>query len=340
MDTLYSVNDKGKVRQWKADCKDNILHTTFGLVGGKLTTTTTTYKDNIQCQSRLNTAYNKKIRLGYSKTKNTTPTVKVPMKISNMEDLVSPIKFPVYVQYKYDGVNGMFIKQGTSLKLYSRGLKEYRIPKHLVEPVNSFMLLNNLKYLNVELWIPGTPLNKIISAIADGANTSQLVAVIFDVPDTGLDFHTRYISYMTQSTDLPLIIADTTYCTNLKEVEKVYNKALKQGYEGVVVKESNSMYRFNKRVTDVFKWKPTQTNEFTVIGHVIDSLGDPVFVCKTGDDKEFKVKPRGSKKQRRNILMNIRKYHNEQITVEFEKLSEYGIPLKPVTDGVIRDYEG
>lgn len=53
-------------------------------------------------------------------------------------------------------------------------------------------------------------------------------------------------------------------CNNLKQVEKYYQRCLKKGYEGVILKTLNALYQF-KRTYDWSKIKPTKTKDLKIV---------------------------------------------------------------------------
>jgi hypothetical protein len=61
-------------------------------------------------------------------------------------------------------------------------------------------------------------------------------------------------------------------------------------------------------------------------------------VCKTGDEREFTVKPEGTIKERERYYREREEHMGKQLTVRFQNLTALGVPRFPV--GVtIRDYE-
>lgn len=52
-------------------------------------------------------------------------------------------------------------------------------------------------------------------------------------------------------------------CNNIKQVEKYYQKCLKKGYEGVILKTLTALYQF-KRTYDWSKIKPTETKDLKI----------------------------------------------------------------------------
>jgi DNA ligase-1 len=101
------------------------------------------------------------------------------------------------------------------------------------------------------------------------------------------------------------------------------------------------MYEFGFRSNDLIKYKEFIDSEFLIID-VVEATGrdagTAVFMCVTEDGKTFNVKPQGSKQLRAEYISNREKFINKKLTVQYQGLSDDGIPRFP--SGIaIRDYE-
>ena len=116
---------------------------------------------------------------------------------------------------------------------------------------------------------------------------------------------------------------------------------LSQGYEGMMARNKNSLYKFKNRSYDLQKVKRFQDDEFKIIGGKDGSgreAGMIVFKCITNSGLEFDVRPRGSHEERTKMFNNLDSYIGKMLTVRFQELTDDGRPRFPVGIAV-RDYE-
>ena len=126
------------------------------------------------------------------------------------------------------------------------------------------------------------------------------------------------------------------------------SRYLEQGYEGVMVRNSNGIYKMG-RSYDLLKLKEFHDSEFEIVDFTEGAgveAGCVVWICKRefenekGEtvEKEFNVRPKGTHEERKLLFENGDEYIGKQLTVKFQEYTEYGVPRFPV--GIaIRDYE-
>ena len=114
-----------------------------------------------------------------------------------------------------------------------------------------------------------------------------------------------------------------------------------EDYEGVMIRNLHGTYDLNKRSKHLQKFKTFQDAEYRIIGFDEASGNDEgtvVWIAETPAGQEFRVRPEGSREQRREWFENGEDYVGKMLTVKFFELTDDGIPRFPV--GVaIRDYE-
>ena len=121
-----------------------------------------------------------------------------------------------------------------------------------------------------------------------------------------------------------------------------HDKYVQLGYEGIMVRNSESLYKMNYRSKDLQKFKEFIDEEYEIISGkeaTGEDTGTVIFLCKTKQNQEFYVRPRGSRQLRKYMFENLDKYIGKQLTVRYQNLSEdKQIPRFPV--GItVRDYE-
>ena len=115
----------------------------------------------------------------------------------------------------------------------------------------------------------------------------------------------------------------------LVDVDSLHAKYVTQGFEGLILRNKNGKYEINKRSYDLQKYKHFMDEEFEIVDFCEgsgDEKGLIIFKCKTKDDKEFSVRPRGTRETRRAMFNEGDTYIGNQLTVIFQEYSSDGIP--------------
>lgn len=131
---------------------------------------------------------------------------------------------------------------------------------------------------------------------------------------------------------------ETKVCYHLEEVVEYHNKVAQQGFEGVVIRSRNLKYS-QKRSLEMRKYKNFIDKEYTIIDvHKDPGVDDEYFVWICEDNGvRFKVKPRGSRFQRREWFSNSMSFIGSKLTVKFQEYSEDKVPRFPVGVGIRED---
>ncbi len=284
----------------------------------------------IESRTHVKTGYEK--ALARAKTmwnnENTKVTQILPMLANKWEDREKYISEPFYVQPKLDGVRLLVSKSGC----FSRTGKIVKGVEHLTEK------LGDTEWLDGECYAPGMNFEDLTSA--------------FKMDPKSLEFH-GFDYFDTKRPDLPFAerqrilkdktptVVDTILVPKKSEMFKYHKQFVEEGHEGIMIRESTSIYEIGKRSNYLLKFKEFQTEEYEIVGaktgHGRDANAG-VWVCKTGDGREFTVKPEGTIKERERYYREREGYMGKHLTVRFQNLTALGVPRFPV--GVtIRDYE-
>ena len=114
-----------------------------------------------------------------------------------------------------------------------------------------------------------------------------------------------------------------------------------EGYEGMMVRNQASAYKYKHRSYDLQKVKRFVDDEYEIIGGDEGSgreAGLIVYRCITANGLKFSVRPRGSHEERAEIFKNLNDYIGKYLTVRYQELTDDGCPRFPVGLAV-RDYE-
>lgn len=145
----------------------------------------------------------------------------------------------------------------------------------------------------------------------------------------------RTISHLTEN--FPMALVPTEFhpfpsCSSQgREVIRAsFKQAIKDGYEGVMVRNFDHDYILDYRSPDLLKYKERLDDEFEVIDVTEGYDRTGIFVCKTEEGSMFEATPAWTRERKRALLKHKEKYIGKMVTVEYETLSRDGIPLKPV----------
>ena len=337
---LYKFTKTKAIQICDISVSGAVVSTTFGQLDGKLQTSTDPCSPKNTGRSNATTAeqqaileaqskFAKKVKSGYSQELTSTPTVQLPQKVKTYQDNKHLVSYPCYATPKYNGLNGTYwLLPDKTLKLTSRGGDELPPIPHLEPTILKMMELFKTTCINGELYISGESLQNITSAVKKPKELSKSLEFIpFELPLVSAPYKDKVALLIKY---IPIV-----YITREEMLEEFYAATVGAGYEGVVIYNTDSIYQFNQRSSTVLKYKPVADAEYKILSYTADRNGHPVFTCETHDGKQFKVKPKGTDEERKQIITNFdSQYKNNYYKIEYEMLSDSGIPLKGVGIGL------
>ena len=125
--------------------------------------------------------------------------------------------------------------------------------------------------------------------------------------------------------------------TGYDNMLKLHNQYVEEGWEGLVIRDPDKVYRPNGRTNDMIKIKVYQSDEFLITGYELGLRGneDMVFLLITKDNKQFKAKPQGDKNQKNWYIENFdNECLNHYATVKYFYMSDDNIPLQPSVSSI------
>jgi len=342
---LYKTNAKGSTQEFRITVEDNTYTVEWGKVDGKFQSKTTEcFSKNVgkknettpeqQALAEAQAVHAKKLKSGYSTDRDSTPTVLLPMKVNEYVKHKNKVVFPCYTSVKLDGINGEYRLVDGELKLLSRGGEEYCIPEHHRAEVLELLEVLGTNSINGELYIHGEYLQDISSAVKKPNElTKQLKFYVFDFPEVEGGYATRCkamydLSAKADTPNVPLVMVGAAYDED--DIEMQFNQAIVAGYEGLIVRNSKGLYKYNTRSLDVFKFKKAMDEEFKVVGFKLDKNKHAVYELITGQGATFSCKRKGSTEDRLKDAVEAPNNIGKYLKVEFERYSKDNIPLKPV----------
>jgi len=342
--TLYKRSKAGKLQLFDIQVTSNTYTVTWGYVDGKEQSKTTTAlpknigrsnatTDEEQALLEAKALHAKKIKLGYTTSQDTTSTRHQAMKISKWPPKKMP-DYPLYVQIKYNGLNATYKRTNNTLQLLSRTGEEYPILPENKQEVLDLMDKLQCNELVGELWADSLSLQEIVSYVKKPKEFSNIIRfMLFDIGDLPImNFQNRW-KYLTDNVIFAythILPAYTKIVNNETELAEFYYSTIRDDYEGIVIKHPEAEYRHGVRSNQMWKLKPVQSTEVKILDYNLDKNDHPVFIVEY-NDKQFKTKPKGTDVERKQIVKDFDKlYRNNYGTIEYEMLSDGGIPTKPI----------
>jgi len=160
----------------------------------------------------------------------------------------------------------------------------------------------------------------------------MMIERLFREPQARVDGQTN-----AQSPKLRIRKVETETADDLSEILVKHNQYVQEGFEGIMIRDSNGVYEPNKRSRYLQKYKEFMEEEFEIVGFHsgtgIDE-GAVIWNCCTHEGQPFSVRPRLSIEERRILLQRAEDYVGKKLTVIFQEYSTEGIPRFPVGKGI------
>jgi DNA ligase-1 len=258
------------------------------------------------------------------------------------------VVYPVDVQPKLDGVRCLAYWDGDSVKLMSRGGKQWNCCDHIIKELE--IVLPKDWVLDGELYIHGSTFQEITKLVKKLRPESVNVEFhVYDVPRAGYEqteiggstWSNRKISLelMDEFVDKckTLVFVESHYATCEEDVYKLQSQFLEDGYEGAIVREFDGEYKFGYRSNKLLKVKNFMDSEYKItdfttgIGRFEGSI---VWMCETKDGQSFKVVPQGTMEERQETYQNADNHIGDMLKVKYFELTDDGIPRFPVGLGI------
>ncbi len=363
--TVYKKTSTGKIQQWRAYVEKTatgyLLKVESGQVDGKLKETSGQVIDEgkqkrsakeqaiFEATSKLN---KKRDEAYFDTVELAKTTVKLlPMLAHPFTKRKHNITYPAIVQRKFDGVRCLArIEDDGKVTLLSRKGKEFPHLGHIRREVLNYNKNTNV-VIDGELYSDTLTFQELVGLVRretlKEGNNRQMLEVslrVYDCIDLEeeQDFKDRYVTI----TDITngakyLSLVENVSVKEEKEIHAAQARFVEEGYEGAMVRNLTGAYAIGKRSANLQKVKTFLDGEYEIVGFTQgtgDETGCVIWICKTKDEQEFNIRPRGTREERQEYFKNGKDNIGKMLTVRYQELTDDGIPRFPV--GIsIRDYE-
>jgi len=353
--TLYQKTSKGEIQVWTISTSGASITTTYGLLGGKMQTavkevtgknlgksneTSPSEQAVLEAQSMIQ----KKRDKGYFDTIEEASYNQPILPMLAHDWFKHKSKYSdgdvFFVQPKLDGVRCLAQWDGVgNVILRSRGNKEYHLPHIKVELAELLGRLNiPPTVIDGELYNHYMTFNDISGACKKiQESTYSIQYHIYDLVNSTLAYKDRMTNchYLEVNNTSNNICFVETKQLEVREFEGYHNECVSNGYEGIILRKVEGLYKIGKRSRDLLKYKNFEDAEFKIIGGTagVGKFYDMViFRCELddGSGKDFNVVPVGTEEERKDYFRNLHNYVGKMLTVKFFGRSEDNIPRFPV----------
>jgi len=359
--TLYALDKSGKERYWSVTVEQRgnspvFVTRRYGQVDGRETETSTEIRvgKNVgrsnettplqQAHLEAKSLWKKQIEAGYVEERSKlSKLVLLPMLANKWEDKAKYISEPFYVQPKLDGVRMLVGKRNGQFVAISRTGKPVNMP-HVEAELSP--RLKEGEFLDGENYTSELTFEKITGMCRTQNVHSDLEVVKFHIFDyfhiDRLDqpFAQRIINTDKFSGLKHSIVVTTEILKSKKQVQAKHDEYAAEGYEGIMIRDFQGPYLLANRSSHLLKFKAFQTEEYKIVGAEEGKgrdAGTVIWICESKDG-QFSVRPKGTVEDRTKWFANKDKYIGKDLTVQFQNLTNGGIPRFPV-GLAIRDYE-
>ena len=251
------------------------------------------------------------------------------------------IKFPCFVQPKLDGLRCIMYLSDSEIKCQSRTGTYFESLSHITEELKDFFKNNSNIVFDGELYTDSIPFEELAGLIKkkkispnDIERLKNVKYHIYDIIEERLPYTNRLEFINNNINNFNYVTrVKTDFAEDKSNFKKYFGIYIQLGYEGIMLRNVEGLYKCNYRSHDLQKYKEFLESEYVIGGFKEGEgrdKGTVIWICKTDDNKEFSVRPKGSIEYRKACFDNGGKYIGKKLTVIYQELSELGIPRFPV----------
>ena len=365
-DKIYKRTESGAIQQWWAETDGPKWRAHYGQIDGAITTSkwvdstgTNLGKKNerdstAQATFEVEAEYRKKLAQGryvrdindVDNAKYFAPMLAYPVKKYPITDEVIS-KNRTFSQPKLDGVRGVASVDG----IFTRKGKRIVAVPHVEEQLKKFFCDYPDAILDGELY--NHDLRDHLNRISGLCRKTKLTEseyeeskiiqyhiydIVMDQDETWVTRKENLVNiYKEYFSDCPNVkLVDSVEVVSTVFLDDMYTQYMMRGYEGQMIR-FDAVYK-NSRSRNLLKRKEFTDEEFEIVD-IIEGVGNRAGMAgaiayKTKDGKEFRSGIAGGEAFYKKLWENREKYIGGVGNVRWFRISEYGVPLLPVTHDV------
>jgi ATP-dependent DNA ligase len=265
----------------------------------------------------------------------------LPMLAQSFSKHAGKIKWPCYVQPKFDGIRCIAMVRNGKATLWSRTRKPITSVPHIIEELEA-------NFADTDVTLDGELYNHAFKS-----NFEEIVSIVRqEVPKDGyqqVQYHVYDMvsdkAFVDRNDDLSNLLAtvnfgiivpvQTCMANDETEVTALFTQLRGEGYEGVMLRNGETKYEQDKRSYGLQKVKEFEDAEFTIVGadegrgKLQGHVG--AFRCVAKNGVEFLAKMSGSTDKLAEYWNDSSSYLGKKLTVQYQGLTGTNdVPRFPV----------
>lgn len=189
--------------------------------------------------------------------------------------------------------------------------------------------------LDGELLLPeGYTFQETCEAIKKFRETSLLLEYrVFDIVDTTKTFSERYSYLLENFSNTSGIKIVDTYVDTLDKAPEYLDRFIKEGFEGLIIRDLDSYYEVNHRSQYLVKYKNFLDEEFKIVGVFEGSggmSGCAIFTCELPNGSTVDCVPKGTIEYKKELWNRREELIGQYLTIRFQCYTDEGSLLFPV----------
>lgn len=264
----------------------------------------------------------------------------------------------IYIERKYDGYRAMACLDPSTphgVCIYSRSAIEYVGLEDIRAELKALIGDSNI-YIDGELYSHNTSLQEISAKVRNASSITlkrdDVKYYIFDcyipdVPKTEQRERKEILHKLFSINGFNrIVLVDSFLVHKESDLKTHYDKFIKEGYEGAIVRKAGLTYEFGingHHSTHVLKMKPYNSAEYKIIDYTCGTkgkdLGAIIFVLETEDCTKFNAVPNMPIPKRKEMYEQFKaeggeelfknEYKGKYATIQYSILSKLGTPQQP-----------
>jgi len=271
---------------------------------------------------------------------------------NSVKNKKNDIVFPCYVQPKLDGLRCMcYMMANGKVVAQSRTGSYFETVEHICAELRPILLKTPRLILDGELYTVDMPFEELAGLIkkkkVSEADLQRMQCIKYHIYDVVIDApycerYTRIVETIPPPEECAYLeVVPTQLTHDVIEFKQAFGEYVAGGYEGIMLRNVDGLYRQNYRSHDLQKYKEFVESEYPIVGFKEADgrdKGTVVWVCKTAAGREFSVRPKGSQEHRRECFQNGEQFIGKLLTVIYQELSELNVPRFPVGKAIRDGY--
>ena len=266
------------------------------------------------------------------------------------------IQYPCFVQPKLDGLRCITYinSSGKGVVAQSRTGGAFDSVGHITHELFPIFKAHPRVALDGELYTKDVPFETLAGIIkkkkladADRELLKHVKYHIYDMihldnPEMPYIDRHQFVCKVLRDHSSPFLESvRTDTVKTVDEFKEKFGEFVANDYEGIMLRNVDSVYQQGFRSNDLQKYKEFQEEEYPIVGFDQGDgrdKGTVIWKCQTKEGRVFSVRPRGTNEHRQELFKNGKSYIGKQLTVIFQELSELNVPRFPVGKAVRDNY--